>query len=227
MTVVESRDNNLLSFAGHTGRNFRMRRRYHNHRDADRECEFFLEHAREVAEAFKMFFADRCDHRDVGCDDRTQPRDFARGVGAGFDDGDIGVVGQREQRQWHANFVVQIADRCVHVVSAGEHGREHSLRTGLAVRPADGNDRFRPGVSPVVRERAERLARVAHDVHGHTRICGARRTAYDERSGAGSDGVAEKVVRIKPVADERHEQRPSGDRARVGADCDKLARAGR
>ena len=60
-----------------------------------------------------MLLGDRRDDGDVGLDDRAQARDLPWLVRAHLDDGDVGAVRRGEQRQRHADEIVEIAVRGV------------------------------------------------------------------------------------------------------------------
>ena len=83
-------------------------------------------------------------HRDVGLDDRGEPRDLAARVGAAFDDHRAMRIGEHQQRHRHADEIVEIAERGKRRAEnrARERGGDF-LGGGFAGRAADRDERNR------------------------------------------------------------------------------------
>jgi hypothetical protein len=125
---------------------------------------------------------------------------------------------QPQQRQRHADVVVQVAGRrepCVGADRCREDRRDHFLDGRLAVAARHGDERQREALAPAMRERAERGARLAAFDDRHRE---ARRHVRDQRRGCAARGhVAEEVVRVEALALQRDEQ-VAGPAVRLSVD---------
>ena len=104
------------------------------------ELGFGLNNALKRAETFKMRFADVGDDAPVGIDDAGKRVDFARMVGAGFNDGEIVFGLDFQQGERHTDVIVEIALREKRVVSRGNHGGSELFRGGFAIGSGDLQD---------------------------------------------------------------------------------------
>ena len=117
------------------GRHDRERRRRRTH------VALLAQHAREIAEPLEMLLADRRDDGDVGLDDaRAAPRPRPAGSCPISTTATSASSGMREQRERHADVVVEVAARRVHArARVPSAAREQLLRARLAVRAGDGD----------------------------------------------------------------------------------------
>src|SRR5439155_25380849 len=115
--------------------------------------ELLAHHAGEIAEPFEMLFSDRRDDRDVRLDDRTEARDLTGLVRAHLDDGDVGVVGEREEREGDADQVVEIPVCRVRLERAAKGRLEKLFRARLPIRADDADHRVAapPHTPPMAR----------------------------------------------------------------------------
>ena len=161
--------------------------------------------------------------------------DLAGVVHAHLDDEDLRRGGGLEQRDGHANQVVEVTGGGVDLVLGAEGGGEHLLGGGLAHRTRHAND------APVL-PRAPPLGKTEHELRAVV-ICGTDDGAarlecgsLDLRSnlardgddaGAGSDGVGDVVVSVNVLAGERDEQPALAHASGVDGDAGEglLARA--
>ncbi len=132
----------------------------------------------------------------------------------------------REQRQRHADVVVEVA-------RGGEGGlaapgakdrRDHLRHRGLAVAAGHGDQRQGEARAPCGREAAERDPRVGHLDAGQA---GLGEAALGERGGgAGHPSPVEEVVGVEALAAQRHEQVAGTDGAGVAVDARDRRRGG-
>ncbi len=71
--------------------------------------QLLIEDTRSVAETLKVGRTDSRDHRIVGRRDFGQATDLAGRVAPELEDPDVGFIRRGEDRQRHANLVVQVA----------------------------------------------------------------------------------------------------------------------
>ena len=156
-------------------------------------------------------------HGDRRRGDFREQRGFARMVHAQFDHRQLMRGVQTEQRERHADLVVEVAGgRQARVLAerGGEDRRDHFLDRGLAVAARDGDERHAELAAPAARERAQRDARVGHAQRGHVP---AFRRARDERGRhVARRDVRQEVVRVETLALERDEQIAGAGAAAVG-----------
>lgn len=94
-----------------------------------------------AAEALEMGASDVGQDAVVGFGDRGQTGDLAAGAGPHLDDPEFGVGSHGEQRERHADVVVEVAPGGVEGEAAAEHTARKLLGRGLAVAACDGEDR--------------------------------------------------------------------------------------
>ena len=156
-----------------------------------------------------------------GAGDSREVGDLARVVHAELDCADAVRLAQAEQRERHADVVVEIADGRQHLRIPGGRAQdrgEHFLGGGLAVRAGDRDQRHGEAPAPRARQVAERAARVLRDQHGH-RQRGARgeERGVDQRGRrAARRGGREERVAVESFAAQRDEQLAARHVARVG-----------
>ena len=193
-----------------------MRRRHDGERHAMKDLAFFAQHTGQIAEPFQMFFPDRSKDRDVRLGDGPQRGDFTGRVGTHFDDRHLRLGGNRQQRERHADKVVQIALGGMHHERATKGGLEQFLGAGLAVRAGHRDHSAPPGAPPGGGELAKRDQRIGHDVGGHPESGRLGGIADDERGGTGITRGSEKIVRVEMLTDERDEHIASCHGSRIG-----------
>ena len=138
---------------------------------------------------------------------------------------------QAQERQRHAEVVVQVAFGLEHRVGAGgrrQDRRHHLLGRGLAVRPGDGDHlELRHGQAMRAAERAERLDRVVdlddRGVDVEERLAAPARDHHAARPRR--HRRRGEVVPVEAVALDRDEQRARRHRAAVDGDRRELLAA--
>ena len=180
--------------------------------------EFGLGHddALEAAEAFEVGAAHIGDESAVGVGDAAEELDFAQMVGAHLDDGNLGIGGDGQQGQRHAEVVVEVALGGRHAVALGENGGDQFLGGGLAVGAGDADD----GDGEVAAVLAGKFLQGAQHVGDDdaTVVDLVLRIADDAQGGALLEGLRSKGVAIEMLALEGKEDASGGDGARVGGD---------
>ena len=110
-------------------------------------------------------------------------------------------IGEAQQRERHADVVVEIA-ACgkgrllAHV--GNQNGGDHFLDGGLAVAAGDGNERQAEACTPAGRQRAQRQPGIGHPQGQHT---GALEAHFGGDTGcAGRDGGIDEIVPVETLA---------------------------
>ena len=130
-----------------------------------REPAFFLRHARQVAKKFQMLAADVRQHAVFRLNHFHQRREFARMIRARFEHRRPVRFFQAQQRQRHADVVVETRLAPKRGQRWPQRRRDQFLGRRLAVGAADGDHR-QIKFPPVRRgEFSQRRARVIHDEH--------------------------------------------------------------
>ena len=142
--------------------------------------------------------------------------DFAGMVHAQLDHADLVRSAQAQQRQRHADVVVEIAfGRQSRLRFPGpQNGRDHLRDRGFPVASGDGNQRQAELRTPAGGKLAQRQPGVSDFETGQP---GLRQTVLgDGCHGALRPGLRQKFMRIEMLALERHEQVAGLQAARVG-----------
>jgi hypothetical protein len=182
-------------------------------------------HGLDGAHEFLVLALRVVDQRHRGLRDARQHGDLARVVHAQFDDRGLVRCAQLQDRQRHADVVVQVAGRRVRRVAerGTQDGRDHLRDGGLAVAAGDRDHRAREAPAPSGGQRLQRRQRIVDEDPGDAGLGDAMRG--DRRDGAGSACLRQEVIRVEPLALQRHEQVARAQRARVGVHALERARA--
>jgi len=169
------------------------------------------------------------DQRHRGLRHRGQRRDLARVVHAELDDRGAMpyrlVLPQAQQRQRHADLVVEVALGGQHrrVAQPGAQDRRDHLRhRGLAVAAGDGNDGQVLLLAPGLRQQPQRRLRVGHQQPVQARL--GQSALGQGRGGAAGLGLGQEVVGIEALAAQRDEQVARAQRAGVGVHAQQRRR---
>ncbi|EWS52529.1 hypothetical protein X551_04683 [Methylibium sp. T29] len=127
----------------------------------------------------------------------------------------VGVLAQPQQRERHADVVVEVAlGRECRVADPGaQDARDHLRHGGLAVAAGHGDQRQAHAGAPVRAQRAERGAAVGHVQPGQAGLGEA--VLGDRRHCAGGTRLRQEVVRVEALALERNEQVTGAQRAGI------------
>ncbi len=134
-----------------------------------RQPAFFPRDAGDIAKKFQMLAPDVRNHAELRLDHFHQRREFAGMIRAGFQHGGLVRFFQPQQRQRHAEVVVETRLAPERRQLLLEHRRNQFLHRRFAVRAADANHRQRKIRSIRRRQFSERGARIVHNQHGATR----------------------------------------------------------
>ena len=96
-----------------------------------------LHNALKAAKAFKVGTAHVGDEAEVGVGNAAEVGYLAGVAGSHFDDGYLGVGGDGEEGERHAEVVVVVADGGMGAVAAGEDGVDEFFGGGLAIGAGD------------------------------------------------------------------------------------------
>ena len=88
-----------------------------------------------------MSFSDVGNDSEVGIRNLAKLSNFARMVGAHFNNSDLGIGVHLQQSQRHANVVVQVALRRRYLVFLLKHGNDQFFGGGFSIRPGDAQHR--------------------------------------------------------------------------------------
>ena len=167
------------------------------------------------------------DQRDGRRGDAREAGDLAAMIHAELDGAPAVRRPHLEQRERHADVVIQVAGGGEHRLIAGvapQDCGEHFLHRGLAVGAGDGDEHRCEARAPVARELAKRALAVLHD-DDRKRIRPLI-VVIDHGGGrAAPDGGIEEVVPIEALAAQGDEEFIAPDRAAVGRHAGK-ARVG-
>jgi hypothetical protein len=129
---------------------------------AHRQTRFLARHAIDRSESFEVSRRDARDDAYVGPRDVAEPRDLAGCARADLDDGRARLRLDPEQRQRHADLVVERARRPHGGHRVREHGAEPLLGRRLAARSRDADD-LRAVAAPVFRGEVQQGLRRVRD----------------------------------------------------------------
>ena len=136
-------------------------------------------------------------------------------VRAHLDDGEAVLRVQAEQRQRHADVIVEIAFRDQAKAAHRQDGADHFLGGCLAVAAGHRDDRTREGAAPRAGACAQSAERVRDD---NLRERDRKLSLDEERRRASGRSRRRELVPIRLLALQRDEQRGGGQRARVDRD---------
>ena len=137
-------------------------------------------------------------------------------VGTHLDDREAMSGFEAQQRQRHADVVVEVTARRECRAGAREYRREHLLGGRLAVAAAHAEHEGAAPRAPVRRDRSERRERVPdHDLR-QRRI---DRAAHDGACRATPGSTRDELVAVEALATQRDEEHAALDAARVGRDA--------
>jgi hypothetical protein len=154
-------------------------------------------------------------HRRLG--DRSQLRDLARMIHAQLDDCGLVRGFQPDQRQRHADVVIQVAagrQVLLGTELGGQDGRDHFLDRGLAIAAGDAYDRDVELAPPVRADLAERRAGIGH--HQRRQREAGRQLFYHHGSDAARGDIVQEVMRIETLAAQGDEELAGTGFAAVG-----------
>ena len=188
-----------------------------DHRDAGRvepchHLAFGARHALEAAEALEVLRAGVGDHADLRARHGHQRADVAGAVGAHFDDGAVLGAAQPQQRQRHAQVIVQVAARRQAGATLREDRAQHFLGGGLAIAARHAQHRAAVGAAPGAARAGERAFNVAHQDLGQRHVDHA---AYDRAGRAGGGGGGDELMAVGARAGQRQEQIPRAELTRI------------
>ena len=227
VAAIEACSDDAASALARFRHNVGLARRNDRDGDAVAGCHLFAQYTLEVAQPLEMLLADRRHDDDARLDYRAQRSDLPGLVRSHLDDGDVGVIGNREQRLRNADEIVEIALCGVHFQPAIQRGADQLFRACLAVRAHHGDDGAIPCLPPEAPQRAERCACVAHVEDGNAEALRGVEARDHDRGRSGFHGVREKVMRIEALAGQRDEKIATLNRPRVGPHATQQMRAAR
>ncbi len=168
-------------------------------------------------EALEVDGGDLRDHRHVGERHAGERADLAGRRHADLHDRRRVLGPQAQDRERHAEVVVEVALRAQHGAARLEDARRHVLRRGLADRARDGDERDRRAASHVAPEVGEGERRVGD---ADDRQAGGRLDlgADERRRRLLRRGVGEERVAVEAGAADRHEEGARVERPRVDRD---------
>jgi len=187
----------------------------------------FAENAGEIAQAFEMLLGDGGDESYVGLGNVAQNGDFPGKARSDLDDSYVRTRRQREQREGHADPVIEIPRRRVDRIRAAERGFQKILGARLTVASRNADDRFPPGAPPVISERAQCNESVADFIDGNAERTESGRSRSDYRRRAVSNRIPKIVMAIEALTLEGQEHIALADLPRIGGDSAHLSRAAR
>ena len=169
-------------------------------------------HAFEAPEALEVLGAGIGDEANRGTRDVDQGRDLARVIGAHLHHRKAVRGLEAQQRQRHADVVVEIAARGETAARLSEDRGGHFLRGGLAVAAGDPDQRPAEGRAPAASRALERRLGVGHDdLRQRHRLPGVDQRAGGPLAVRGGD----ELVAVEARSLEGDEQLPALERARV------------
>ena len=177
-------------------------------------------HPLRAAEAFEVGTPDVGQQPVVGLGDRGQQGDLAAGARPHLHDAELRVGIHRQQRQRHADVIVQVALRGMDREALGQHAAYELLGRRLAVAARDGEDRDAQCAAVFARQLLQGAQRVGHEVHA--RVRGGRGVVHDGVCCPLVERLGGEAVAVEGGAVQREEDRAGHDAPRVGRD----ARAG-
>ena len=167
------------------------------------------------AEAFEVSVASLGDDAERRFGEPGQQRDLASRAGTHLDHRRAVLAAQFQQRQRHADVVVEVALGRQHRSARGHHRGEQLLRRGLAVAAGHANDGQVEIRAPAGSELLQADQRVGHHDLRDRRVDAARHQRTD-RALAG--GLGDEVVRVEALAPQGREEITGLHRARIADD---------
>ena len=124
--------------------------------------------------------------RYSGLGHSSKPRDFSWVVHPHFNNGNLMARVQTQQRQRHANVVVEVALSSQHRLGpvGAQHRCDHLRHRGLSIASSHGNQGQIELRSPAACQRAQSNARVLNDQPRQSRVLQALLRLADDREGA-------------------------------------------
>ena len=172
-------------------------------------------HPLGTAEAVEVGPADVGDEAVVGLGNRGQQGDFAAGARPHLHHAELRRGIHRQQRQRHADVVVQVALRGAEHEALGEHAADELLGRRLAVAARDGQNRDAQRASVFA---GQRLERRQHVVDEDAPLAGRRRVVDYGPHGPFAQGFGGKAVAVERGAPKGEEKRVGNNPARIGRD---------
>ena len=169
-------------------------------------------HSFEAAESFEVLSAGVGDEAHRRPRHLDQVRDFPRPVGAHLDDRETVSGLEPQQRQGHADVVVEIAACRQGVAGLGEDRRRHFLGRGLAVAARHADDRNVERLAPGVSGASERRLGVGDD---DLRQAGGLRRIDERPGGTGCGRGRDEFVAVEAWTAQGHEEIARRQRAAV------------
>ena len=180
-----------------------------------------VRHALEGTAAFQMHRPDVRDQAHVGVHPLCKPRDLAEVVHPALDGGVAVLLAEPQQREGHADFVVQVALRLERRPGGGENFRHQLLGARLSRRARDA-DHFQGGepAPPCRGEVAEGAPGVGSRQHRgrpclRSRLLQRIRRNQDPGSAA-LHRLRHEVAAVEVLSAQRDEERPRHRLSRIG-----------
>ena len=176
------------------------------------------------AEAFEVRQADVGQDAVVRLGDRCQQSQFAAGARAHLHHAELRVAGHGEQRQRHADVVVEVAAGGVDLEPLGQHAADKLFRGGFAVAARDGEDRDSERPAVAAGKVLQGFQRVV-DEHDALPLVGSGdlRIVGDGVGRAFFERFGDETVAVEGIAPQGEEDGVRLDPARVGRDTGVLA----
>jgi hypothetical protein len=134
--IREPSRHHCVRATGRRARHFGVRSGHYRERYAVEHVGLFAQHASQVAKPFEMLLTNRREDCHIRFDHRTQCSDFTGRVGAHLDDGNFCIGRNGEQREGHADQVVEVALGRMHHESAAQCRLEQFFVLVLPLEPA-------------------------------------------------------------------------------------------
>ena len=167
-------------------------------------------YALRTAEAVEVRTADVGNQAVVGLGDRAEQGDFAAGAGTHLHYAELRVARHGEQREGHADVVVEVALCGARAEPLGQHAVHEFLGRGLAVAAREGEDRDAQGPAVFAGQLLEGGQRVGHEQRA--RNLGRHvRVVHHGGRGAGGEGRGGEDVAVEGRATQREEDRARHD----------------
>ena len=176
------------------------------------------------AETFEVRQADVGQDAVVRLGDRCQQSQFAAGARAHLHHAELRVAGHGEQRQRHADVVVEVAAGGVDLEPLGQHAADKLFRGGFAVAARDGEDRDSERPAVAAGKVLQGFQRVV-DEHDALPLVGSGdlRSVGDGVGRAFFERFGDETVAVEGIAPQGEEDGVRLDPARVGRDTGVLA----
>ena len=191
-----------------------------------RQRALLLDHSLDVSKKFQMLASDTRQHAVPRPDELQQRLQLAGMVRADLEHRRLMGLAQPQQREWHADVVVETGLARERLEPLPQHRGQDFLGAGFAVGAAN-RDHRQLEILPVTGSQlAKGAPRLVHPDHrpGALRLAKARAVDHGRLSPL-AKRVVEVVVPVKPVAANRNKQVARLGQARIGANVPHTCRA--